>query len=41
MTRRQLGLSAAEFLRRMDANDLPDTDEADYLALLAGGTRAS
>lgn len=39
MTRRQLGMSAAEFLRRMDASELPDSDQAEYLALLAGGAR--
>ena len=40
MTRTQLNMSGDEFLRRMDAGQLPDSDQADFLASLAGGARA-
>jgi hypothetical protein len=37
MTRRQLKLSAKEFLARMKAGTLPDSEMTDYLVQLAGG----
>lgn len=37
MSRRQLGMSADEFLRRLDLGDLPDTPEVHHLTVLAGG----
>lgn len=40
MARQRLGMSGAEFLRRLDEGSLPDSDEAEYLALIAGGARA-
>lgn len=37
--RRELNMSGDEFLRRLDAGDLPDSPVAEHLALLAGGAR--
>jgi hypothetical protein len=38
--RKQLNMSGAEFLRRLDAgDDLPDSPVTEHLALLAGGAR--
>ncbi len=39
MTRRELGMSAKEFFRRLDDRTLPDNDAAEYLSNLAGGAR--
>jgi hypothetical protein len=39
--RRELNMSGAEFLRRLDAGDIPDSPVAEHLALLAGGARTS
>ena len=39
--RRELHMTRAEFLRRLDAGDLPDNPVAEHLALLAGGARTS
>lgn len=41
MTRQQMGMSAKEFIRRLDDGTLPDTPVADYLAAFAGDPRAS
>ena len=37
--RSELNMSAAEFLRRLDADKLPDTPVVEQLAILAGGAR--
>ena len=39
VARRELGMSGDEFLKRLDAGDLPDHPVAEHLALLAGGAR--
>lgn len=39
LTRRELGLSADEFLSRLDRGDLPDSPAVEHLTLLAGGAR--
>ena len=40
LARRELGLSGDEFLRKLDAGELPDSPVVEHLALLAGGPRA-
>jgi hypothetical protein len=39
IARRELNMSGDEFLRRLDAGDLPDSPVVEHLALLAGGAR--
>lgn len=39
IARRELHMSGEEFLRRLDAGDLPDSPVVEHLALLAGGAR--
>lgn len=41
MTQRQLGMSADEFLQRMERGKLPDSEMAEYLAQMVGGKAAS
>jgi hypothetical protein len=36
---RELRISGNEFLRRLDAGELPDTPMVEHLSLLAGGPR--
>jgi hypothetical protein len=36
---RELNMSGDEFLRRLDAGDLPDNPVVEHLALMAGGAR--
>jgi hypothetical protein len=39
IARRELHMSGDEFLKRLDAGDLPDDPVVEHLALLAGGAR--
>ena len=39
LAQRELGMSGDEFLRKLDAGELPDNPVVEHLALLAGGPR--
>jgi hypothetical protein len=39
IARRELDMSGAEFLKRLDAGTLPDSPVVEHLSLLAGGAR--